>query len=71
MTERAAELVWLAVAAYTLAGLAIAIGVVALGSARLTPTAADMPLRVRVLMLPGLTVLWPLILALLIRGPTE
>lgn len=71
MTEAAAQLVWLAIGAYAAAGFAVALCVAAFGLSRLTPTARDMPLKVRALILPGLTALWPLVVLLLIRGPKE
>ncbi len=66
MTESAAELIWLALAAYLGGGLVLALVVLVFGLKRLEPNAANMPLRVRALILPGLAALWPLVLVRLV-----
>ncbi|MFN3465611.1 MAG: hypothetical protein ACK4X1_16215 [Terricaulis sp.] len=66
MTESAAELIWLALAAYLGFGLILAVIVLVFGLRRLEPNAANMPPRVRTLILPGLAVLWPLVLVRLV-----
>jgi hypothetical protein len=63
MTEQAALLFWLLLTIYLSLGLAIALAVVSVGLRRFGPDATAMPLRVRVLVTPGLAVLWPLVLA--------
>jgi hypothetical protein len=63
MTEGAAALIWSAVGVYALVGAIVAAWCIAFGLKRLEPGAAGMPLRVRLLIAPGLTALWPLILA--------
>lgn len=63
MTEKGALLFWLLLSAYLSVGLVIALAIVTLGLRRFGPDAAAMPLRVRVLVTPGLAVLWPLVLA--------
>jgi len=62
MTERAAELIWFSLGAYLSVGLIIALTTLAFGLKRIEPGAADMPLRVRFLITPGLAALWPFIL---------
>ncbi len=62
MTEPAAELIWLVLAAYLGFGLVLAVIVLVFGLKRLEPNAGNMPLRVRALILPGLAALWPLVL---------
>lgn len=62
MTEHAAELTWLVLAAYLGLGALVGAMVLLFGLGRLEPNAASMPLRVRALILPGLAALWPLIL---------
>lgn len=59
MTEAAAEAIWLGLALYLGAGLAIGLGVILFGMKRLT--AAQVPARVRLLVLPGMAALWPVI----------
>lgn len=66
MTEATAELIWLSLAAYIGGGLIFAVVVLMIGLKRLEPGAANMPLRVRTLVLPGMAALWPLVLARLI-----
>lgn len=66
MTEPAAELIWLFLAAYLGGGLILALIVLMFGLKRVEPHAANMPLRVRALILPGLAALWPLILVRLL-----
>ncbi|MBC7769833.1 MAG: hypothetical protein H7124_13710 [Phycisphaerales bacterium] len=63
MIEQAAEIVWLALAAYLGSGLCVAISTLLFGLRKLEPAAAEMPLRVRLLILPGLAALWPLVIA--------
>ena len=63
MTEAMAGLIWTIIGVYLLAGLLVALYVVVGPLKRLTPDAADVPARVRVLILPGLAALWPLVLA--------
>jgi hypothetical protein len=59
MTDAVATTIWLALAVYMGVGGVIALGVVLFGLKRLTPTAV--PLRVRLLILPGLAALWPVV----------
>lgn len=63
MAEQSAEMVWLALAGYLGIGLCVALSTLLFGLRKLEPAAAAMPLRVRLLILPGLTALWPLIIA--------
>lgn len=48
---------------YALVGLAFAIAFVARGVARVDPAAAGAPLGFRLLVLPGVAALWPLLAA--------
>ncbi len=63
MMERTAEALWLSLAGYYGVGLILACVTLLFGLRRLDAGAADMPMRVRVLILPGLALLWPLVLA--------
>ena len=63
MIEQTAEIVWLALAGYLGIGLCVAIATLLFGLRKLEPAAAAMPLRVRLLILPGLAALWPLVMA--------
>jgi nitrogen fixation/metabolism regulation signal transduction histidine kinase len=72
MTDEAAMIVWLALAGWLALGLVIGLGVILFGLKRLTP-AAHMKLRVRLLILPGLAALWPVVLLRLagVRAPED
>jgi hypothetical protein len=63
MSERTAELVWLAVAGYLGIGVLLAAITLLFRLKRLDAGASDMPVRVRALVFPGLALLWPLVLA--------
>ena len=63
MTVQAAEILWLSLSAYLGAGLCVAVSTLLFGLRKLEPAAAAMPLRVRLLILPGLAALWPLVIA--------
>ena len=63
MTEQTAEIVWLTLAGYLAVGLCVALSTLLFGLRKLEPAAALMPLRVRLLILPGLAALWPLVIA--------
>lgn len=62
MSEQAALAVWIGLAVYAGIGLFVALASVGFGLGRIDPAAANAPWRVRLLLLPGLTALWPLIL---------
>lgn len=66
MAERGAEIVWLLLGGYLAVGLMIAVATLLFGLRRLDPGAATMPPAVRLLVAPGLTALWPLVLARLL-----
>ena len=68
MQERIAELVWLALAAYAGAGLMVALVLLFGGIGRIDRLAAGAPVRVKLLLLPGLTALWPAIVWRLLGG---
>jgi hypothetical protein len=61
MTEAMAVAIWLTLTGWMGLGLVIGLGVILFGLGRLT--AADVPVRVRLLILPGLAALWPVVLA--------
>jgi hypothetical protein len=67
MTEQTAGIIWLLIAAYFGVGLCVAVGTLLRGLRILDAGAATMPLRVRLLIAPGLAALWPLVIARL-RG---
>jgi len=71
MSASVAEAVWLGLALYFATGLVVGAGVILFGLSRLT--AADVPVRVRLLILPGLAALWPVVLARLagLRPPED
>ena len=62
MTEQAASTVWLLLSAYMIVGFLGALAIFGVGLQRLGLDAAAVPLRVKVLITPGLTLLWPLVL---------
>ena len=62
MTEQLAEGIWLSLGAYFAVGLCVAVPTLLFGLRRLDAGAAKMPLRVRLLITPGLIALWPLVL---------
>lgn len=68
--DGATAVVW-AVAGYLAAGLLFAVAFVARGVERIDPAAHGMPWRARLLIVPGVAALWPLMLAkwLARRGP--
>lgn len=63
MSEQLAEIIWLSLGAYLGVGLCIALPTLLFGLRRLEEGAAKMPLRVRLLIAPGLMALWPLVVA--------
>lgn len=71
MSVAAAEAIWLGLALYFAGGLVVGAGVVLFGLKRLT--SADVPVPVRLLILPGLAALWPVVLARLagLRAPED
>lgn len=60
MTQAMAEAVWLGLAGYLGLGLVAGLGAAVFGMKRLAP--GDVPWRVRLVILPGLAALWPLVL---------
>lgn len=63
MSERAAEVIWAGVGAYAGLGAVVALLLLFFGGLRrIDATAAVAPLRVKVLIAPGLVALWPLML---------
>lgn len=72
MSETAAAIVWLALAAYAAPGLLLACWLVAGGLRRIDAAAAAAPWPLRLLFLPGLAALWPVLLMRLAgRRPPE
>ncbi len=64
MSEAWAQAVWLGLGAYLGFGLAVGLLTILFGMRRLTPVEA--PVRVRVMLLPGMAAVWPVILLRLI-----
>lgn len=62
MTEQLAEIIWLSLSAYLGVGICVAVPTLLFALRRLEASAANMPLRVRLLIAPGLIALWPLVL---------
>lgn len=62
MTERIAEWIWLAVAAYAATGGLVAAVLMGVGLNRLDPSSASPPWRVAIILTPGLVALWPILL---------
>lgn len=62
MTEHTAQQVWLIVGAYFCCGLIVGLIVLLFALKRIDRSAAPTPLRVRLLILPGLAALWPLVI---------
>lgn len=60
MSDGVAGAVWIALAGYLGIGGVAGLGVILFGMRRLT--AVEVPARVRLLILPGLAALWPIIL---------
>lgn len=55
-----AEAIWLGLGAYLGFGLALGLLTILFGMRRLTPV--EVPVRVRLMLLPGMAALWPVIL---------
>lgn len=66
MSEQLAEIVWLGLAAYFGSGLIVALATLVFGLRRLDAAAAAMPLRVRLIIAPGLAGIWPVVLVRLL-----
>ena len=67
MTLAAAQWIVAALAGYLIVGLAFAITFISIGLTRVDPAATGMPLPARLLIIPGATALWPLMLRKWIR----
>jgi hypothetical protein len=63
VSETVAALIWLGLAGYLAAGLLVALGLFAGGLRRIDPLAASAPFRVKLLLVPGLCALWPIMLS--------
>jgi hypothetical protein len=63
-----AELIVFALAAYLALGLAFAVPFAAFGVGRIDPDARRGTLGFRLLIVPGATLLWPMLLARWVRG---
>jgi hypothetical protein len=63
-----AELFVGALAAYSAAGLAFAIAFVLFGISRVDPVAEHSPIGFRLIVMPGVAALWPLLLARWLRA---
>lgn len=66
MAEQTVLLVWLSLAAYLGVGLLVAVTTIVFAMKRIEPGAGDMPLRVRLIVIPGLIALWPLVIVRLL-----
>jgi len=62
MTQALALLIWTCFGAYLAVGVLVAIGLLGGLIGRLDALAAKAPLRVRLIWLPGLMLLWPILL---------
>ena len=62
MSIQQAEHIWQAVAIYAAAGLLFALVYLIFALRRVDPAAAESPLRVKILILPGIVALWPFLL---------
>lgn len=71
MSEGMAAAIWLGLAGWMAVGAVTGLGVIIFGLKRLTPAAV--PFRVRLLILPGLAALWPVVLVRLagVRAPED
>lgn len=72
MSESFAGLIWTLAAVYFGLGAVISVPVAAFMITKIDPHGAPLPLRVRLVLLPGMIALWPVILARLTgRKPFE
>jgi hypothetical protein len=62
MSVAAAEFLWIALLIYAASGALVAAGLLLGGMRRVDAKAAAAPLRVRLLFVPGIIALWPLLL---------
>ena len=62
MSIQQAEKIWQAVAVYAAAGLLFALVYLIFALRRVDPGAAESPLRVKILIVPGIVALWPFLL---------
>ena len=69
MSIQLAEQVWQAAAAYAVVGLLFALVYLIFALRRVDPGAAESPLRVKFLILPGVVALWPLLLLQWLASP--
>lgn len=65
MSEQVAQWLWFGAAGYAAIGVVLALVLLFGLIRRVDGAAADAPMRVKVLIAPGLIVLWPVMLALL------
>jgi len=68
MSVAQAEIIWALIAGYFALGLGLALAMLAGWLRRLDPLAATAPWRVKLLLVPGLVALWPLMLRRLARA---
>ncbi len=72
MTVMTASFIWLAVAAYLGLGGLVAVAAATVFMRRLEPYGAPVPFHVRLLLVPGMIALWPVIVARIAgRKPVE
>jgi hypothetical protein len=63
MSEGMAEQIWRIVGAYLGCGVVIGLFIALFALKRVDPSAAPTPFRVRLLILPGMAALWPLVIS--------
>lgn len=63
MSEAAAGMIWLGLGVYAVAGVLVSVAVFLFGLRRFDPQAAGAPWRVKLLLLPGIAALWPVMIA--------
>ena len=68
MDASAAELIWTVVGAYFGVGFVVAIALVGGLVRRFDPLAAQAPWRVKLILVPGMAALWPLLAIKSLRG---
>ena len=68
MDVAAAELIWTALGVYFAVGVVVAIALLLGLAARFDALAAQAPWHVKLVLLPGMAVLWPILAAKTLRG---
>ena len=68
MTEAVAADIWIGVGAYAAVGALVALALLLGAMRRYDPRAAVAPWRVKLLIVPGIVALWPMVLMRLLRA---